>query len=225
MSTTHTAFFYGTLLHPSILRRVIGHEGGDLKMCPGLLLEHTRHKIKIADYPAMIPYSRSKPLFKGKELPAEERCVRGTLVTGLNDEDVALLDTFEGDEYTRETVSVHPLTEFFPLSSKDTSHDSDIVPSIIPSVPPLDSLSPPISAQTYIWKSNGDHLLSTETWEFEDFIQNHESKWVGSDVQRADYVEVDKRRAMNGSIVHHEIIKEPGEKAKAVVEVEDASKS
>ena len=35
---THSAFFYGTLLHPSILRRVIGHEGAQLRICPALLL-------------------------------------------------------------------------------------------------------------------------------------------------------------------------------------------
>lgn len=39
MSTgTHTAFFYGTLMHPSILRRVIGHDGPDLEISPALLL-------------------------------------------------------------------------------------------------------------------------------------------------------------------------------------------
>lgn len=34
----YTTFFYGTLLHPSILRRVIGHHGADLDICPALLL-------------------------------------------------------------------------------------------------------------------------------------------------------------------------------------------
>ena len=38
MSQKYTAFFYGTLLHPAILRRVIGHEGQKLEICPALLL-------------------------------------------------------------------------------------------------------------------------------------------------------------------------------------------
>lgn len=37
-SQTYSAFFYGTLLHPSILRRVIGHAGDELQICPALLL-------------------------------------------------------------------------------------------------------------------------------------------------------------------------------------------
>ena len=44
----------------------------------------------------MIPYSKAQELL-GRDLAAEDRSVRGTLVTGLNDADVALLDVFEGD--------------------------------------------------------------------------------------------------------------------------------
>ena len=38
MAQAYSAFFYGTLMHPSILRRVIGHEGADLLICPAILL-------------------------------------------------------------------------------------------------------------------------------------------------------------------------------------------
>ena len=38
MTQQFTAFFYGTLLHPAILRRVIGREGQKLEICPALLL-------------------------------------------------------------------------------------------------------------------------------------------------------------------------------------------
>lgn len=48
---TYTAFFYGTLLHPAILRRVIGHQGADLKICPALLLvSYTYLKIVISPF-------------------------------------------------------------------------------------------------------------------------------------------------------------------------------
>jgi len=33
-----SAFFYGTLLHPKILRRVIGNDGSHLEICPAVLL-------------------------------------------------------------------------------------------------------------------------------------------------------------------------------------------
>jgi len=33
-----SAFFYGTLLHPNILKRVIGNDGSHLQICPAVLL-------------------------------------------------------------------------------------------------------------------------------------------------------------------------------------------
>ncbi len=49
-----------------------------------------------ADFPAILPCERSKALL-GRELTSEENSVRGTLVSGLTAEDVALLDVFEGE--------------------------------------------------------------------------------------------------------------------------------
>jgi hypothetical protein len=37
-SGSHSAFFYGTLMHPKILQRVIGNDGGHLMICPAILL-------------------------------------------------------------------------------------------------------------------------------------------------------------------------------------------
>ena len=57
-----------------------------------------------ADYPAVLPYEKSRELFLTSGHPepsANERNVRGTLVIGLNDKDIALLDLFEGDVRTR----------------------------------------------------------------------------------------------------------------------------
>ena len=50
---------------------------------------------KFADYPGVLPYKRSKEMFS-RELDSEERCVRGTIVKGLTDKDMMLLDVFEG---------------------------------------------------------------------------------------------------------------------------------
>ena len=55
---------------------------------------------QFADYPAVLPYKRSEDLFisNGRpELEPEARTVRGTFVKGLNENDVRLLDLFEGD--------------------------------------------------------------------------------------------------------------------------------
>ena len=43
------AFFYGTLLHPKVLKRVIGNDGAHLKICPAVLLvKHQSYFLRTA---------------------------------------------------------------------------------------------------------------------------------------------------------------------------------
>ncbi|KAF2170759.1 hypothetical protein M409DRAFT_63830 [Zasmidium cellare ATCC 36951] len=94
---THTAFFYGTLMAPSVLHRVV-HGTPDptyphnLTTTPALLPSHRRHRVRHADYPAILPHPTST--------------VRGTYVTGLTAADIWRLDIFEGGEYSRQKVRV-----------------------------------------------------------------------------------------------------------------------
>jgi hypothetical protein len=61
---------------------------------------HHQHVLQHADYPGIVPYSLShEKLFK-RDLPEDERCVRGTLVWGLTDLDLEFLDVFEGSVRT-----------------------------------------------------------------------------------------------------------------------------
>lgn len=213
------------MLHPSILRRVIGHQGADLEICPALLLEHTRHKVQHADYPGVIPYEKSRRLL-GKELPPEDRTVRGTVVRGLSDNDVRLLDTFEGDEYVRATVNVHPLGPFSPLES--AAKDSAIVPTTPPPLSPefiatLPSTHPPIPANTYLWIQPISEL-KPDIWDYAEFVRDNAWKWVGSAPAAREneyYLEVDRRREMDGHIVRHEIVNVGEEERRVVVEVND----
>jgi hypothetical protein len=41
MPAPYTAFFYGTLMHPKILKRVIRSDGAHLEICPAVLLVST----------------------------------------------------------------------------------------------------------------------------------------------------------------------------------------
>jgi len=66
-----------------------------LKSYPAVLHDHRRHRVKMADYPAI--------------LPSKGSTVRGTFVTGLTDADIWRLDIFEGSEYDREKVQVRIL--------------------------------------------------------------------------------------------------------------------
>ncbi|KAI0833391.1 hypothetical protein BC628DRAFT_16836 [Trametes gibbosa] len=222
----YSAFFYGTLMHPAILRRVIGHDGGELEICPAVLLEHTRHKIKHADYPAVIPYSKSRALFEESgqcDLSPEDRTVRGTFVQGLNDRDVSLLDLFEGDEYTRDLVEVHPLGPLAPLSSaskpthgapiimplstqpqgahselSEAATDAYIIPRTAPELPPLHTLAAAVTAHTYIYAGPLSGL-SAELWSYDDFVRESAWKWVGGNPLLGEYyAEVDRRREMEG---------------------------
>jgi hypothetical protein len=38
MLETAKAFFYGTLMHPEVLKRVIGNDGAHLEICPAVLM-------------------------------------------------------------------------------------------------------------------------------------------------------------------------------------------
>jgi hypothetical protein len=58
-----------------------------LRIQPAILPHHRRHRVRGADYPAIVPHEGS--------------AVRGTYVTGLTDADVWRLDVFEGAEYVR----------------------------------------------------------------------------------------------------------------------------
>ena len=100
-----SAFFYGTLMAPQVLHRVC-HGGSqpdnpiykahNLKSYPAILHNHRRHRVKGADYPAIVPHEGSK--------------VRGTYVTGLTAADIWRLDIFEGSEYRRDHVKPRILT-------------------------------------------------------------------------------------------------------------------
>ncbi|KAG5724701.1 hypothetical protein E4T56_gene3759 [Termitomyces sp. T112] len=166
-----SAFFYGTLMHPKVLQRVIGHNGSSLELCPALLLNYTRHKVKRAEYPGMVPYEQSRILI-GHDLPLEDRSVRGTLFLGLSQKDLALLDVFEGDDYDRQKVDVHPLSTFVKLSEYPFD-DKTLIPSKPPILPP--TLAPPFRTDTYVY--NMFARLDPDIWSFEDFVKKNAWKW------------------------------------------------
>lgn len=91
----YSVFFYGTLMHKPILCRVIGNDGNQLTIVDAVLPNHTRHHVQGEDYPAVVPLASGKQLI-GQDLTDDQASVQGTLVTGLTDSDLDLLDQFEG---------------------------------------------------------------------------------------------------------------------------------
>ncbi|KAI0293528.1 hypothetical protein BC826DRAFT_891033, partial [Russula brevipes] len=93
-----SVFLYRTLMHPKILKRVLGYDAMHPRICPAILtvppcLVHTRHKVEFADYPRHLPSKQSKTRRSSdmSSLNPEEDSVRGTLVAGLTARDIALL--------------------------------------------------------------------------------------------------------------------------------------
>ncbi|KAH7873728.1 uncharacterized protein C8R40DRAFT_1048611 [Lentinula edodes] len=192
---TFSSFFYGTLMHPKILKRVIGNDASHLQIAPAVLFEHTRHKVKYADYPGVVPYRKGQTLFT-RELTHEERCVRGTMVTGLTSQDMTCLDYFEGNEYSRCSIEIHPLQPLIDIPAYDVAlDDKSLVPADPPPLPPTSELLPAIPAQTYIY--NDLENLEADLWSFEDFIKNNAWKWYGdASNDNPDITEVDRRREL-----------------------------
>ncbi|KPI41957.1 Protein AIG2 [Cyphellophora attinorum] len=150
---TNTLFFYGTLMAPPVLYRVIYGTSSPkpeeypamkfLSVRSGLLRGHRRHRVVGADYPAVTPE-------KGGS-------VRGTLVGGLTEGDVWRLDVFEGSQYERREVGVDVLEGVGLGEAKEPET---------------------VKAQTYIWASPLEELESQE-WDFENFKRRKMSRWAG----------------------------------------------
>ncbi|KAG1895386.1 uncharacterized protein F5891DRAFT_1059173 [Suillus fuscotomentosus] len=190
-----SAFFYGTLMHPEILKRVIGNDGSQLQMCPALLPDYTRHQLKNEDYPGILPYSQSRAMFD-HDLNSEEKSVRGSLVTGLSDADVQLLDIFEGDQYTRELVSVYPLGPLANIRDIPPIEVKSLLPTTPHPIPVPSELANPVEVNTYVWCFPSSDLRA-QLWTFEEFVNFNAWKWIGS-TDNKYYDEVDRRNAMEG---------------------------
>jgi hypothetical protein len=197
-TSLNTGFFYGTLMAPSVLRRVIfGQNLPDSTTTrppptprPALLKQFQRHRVRNCDYPAIIPQGSAS--------------VRGTLVTGLTEGDWWRLDVFEGDDYTREVVKA--LVRKEPASKNiQTDGEWDTLDE-----KELDTEGEEILAQTYVWKSGSDYLEPRE-WDFEEFVREKMWRWAGDTAEKeGEYDELDDAvreadptsgRHVNGGII------------------------
>ncbi len=82
-------FFYGTLMHPKVLQRVVRNEH---RAEPATLHGFARYKVRGQTYPAMIEQ--------------RDGVVEGIVRFDVSEADVARLDKFEGPAYER--ISIRP---------------------------------------------------------------------------------------------------------------------
>jgi hypothetical protein len=157
----------------------------------------------------IIPFEEARTLI-GRDLPREEKCVRGNLVYGLSQVDRDLLDVFEGDvshlpewpgsehqliilqEYKRELVKVYPLAPTQPLSTVD---GGDVCETIdLPS-----EFDHTVNAHTYVW-AKGIDTLHSKIWSYEVFVREKLSRWLDGEGGK-NYEEVDAQRAQASSLL------------------------
>jgi hypothetical protein len=168
---SHTAFFYGTLIAPQVLHRVIwGSQtpptpahASLLRIRPAILHAHQRHKVKHADYPAILPTDSTS-----------SSSVRGTLVEGLTDGDIWRLDIFEGSEYARRKVSVRVLEQDSSNAMGDLQQTQD-----------KNVEGEQVDAETYLWIA-GAQRLEAEEWDFAEFVRDKMKRWVGREAAETD---------------------------------------
>ncbi|KAF2801761.1 uncharacterized protein BDZ99DRAFT_469501 [Mytilinidion resinicola] len=206
----HTAFFYGTLMAPAVLHRVIHgtstptpFQRSLLTIRPALLHRFQRHKVRSADYPAILPANSTT-------------AVRGTLVTGLTDGDIWRLDIFEGHEYARRQVSVKVLVE---------EGEGIGAVGVDGQVAGEDEVAEgaEVQAEVYVWVA-GKERLEPQEWDFGEFVRQKMGRWVGTGAE-GEYADVDDAvaaqdptggRGANGSITKS--LEEGNGKAKELVE-------
>jgi hypothetical protein len=155
------AFFYGTLMSPAVLRRVLfGPQASDpnsttrrpLAARDALLPGFQRRRVRGADYPAIVPRAGAE--------------TRGVLVRGLTPGDVWRLDVFEGDEYARREVEVQVLP---PVARVNTASHAR-----------RDDGTETVRALTYVWMAN-EAVLEESEWDFDEFKREKMWRWVGKD--------------------------------------------
>ncbi|KAG9792371.1 hypothetical protein KCU88_g790, partial [Aureobasidium melanogenum] len=201
---------------PGVLHRVI-HGTHDpepwqksmLTVRPALLQGYRRHRVRHADYPAIIPRdsetnnsSTSSPSARPSSW-----CVRGTVVSGLTEGDLYRLDIFEGDQYSRQKVKVQVLkdVELDQAASATTTTTTPTTTTAAAAASSSPEIVEEVEAETYVWQE-GMETLEPEQWDFEEFKREKMRAWMGlvdqsstqvdegfADVDRAVAEEEEKR--------------------------------
>lgn len=172
---------------PQMLHRVIhGHKDpgrwqrAGLRFQPAKLHGYQRHRVREADYPAIIAASPSSQ--------PDRTSVLGTLVSGLTDGDIRRLDTYEGEEYVRKEVSVrvlrgsvHEGAESSSMRTGGGERTDRKVRDVLDAVGTEDAdEGEEVRAETYVWISGKEELEDRE-WDFETFKRDRLAWWVAAD--------------------------------------------
>ncbi|KAJ5958170.1 uncharacterized protein N7479_005320 [Penicillium vulpinum] len=189
----HILFFYGTLMVPQILHKVIHGcanpepwQKAMLRFQPAILHGYRRHRVQDADYPGIVAVPEVQTEMEKPSVPKTHfgTSVIGTLVSGLTEGDLHRLDRFEGSEYEKKWVTVRTLRE---VPGEDQSHASEGVTDESQLREMLNAMGSTVSdegeevpAVTYVYTAGKDMLEDAE-WDFDSFKRDKMAWWVGAD--------------------------------------------
>ncbi|OJJ69403.1 hypothetical protein ASPBRDRAFT_130884 [Aspergillus brasiliensis CBS 101740] len=191
----HILFFYGTLMAPPILHRVIhGHSTPEpwqkdlLTVKPAILHGYRRHRVRYADYPGIIPTSPPPSSTDGNDPTTTgddgEASVLGTVVWGLTDGDVYRLDRFEGSEYEKRVVRVRVLENHHHHHEGGNRGEAGEIQEVLVDAAETGGSEikegEEVEAVTYVWVAGKERLEDAE-WDFEAFKRDKMAWWVQAD--------------------------------------------
>lgn len=160
---------------PGVLHRVI-HGTHDpepwqkslLTVRPALLRSYRRHRVRNADYPAILPHNDEE---------GSSSCVRGSVVSGLTEGDLYRLDIFEGSQYSRQKVKVQVLKDvgLDEAAADDNGGDDNNNNNYYNN---KTRVVEEVEAETYVWLE-GIETLEPKEWDFEEFKRDKMKAWMG----------------------------------------------
>lgn len=153
---------------PAILHRVChgtSYQGqaSQLRFSHATLHNYSRHKVRFCDYPAVIPSSSNL----SSSLSSSTLFVRGTYVRGLTDEDIRLLDIYEGDEYVRKVVKIRTLAQ---VKGEDHAGIGNLLEE-------KEEAEDEVETETYVWVA-GEDALEESDWDLAEFKRDKLRSWL-----------------------------------------------
>ncbi|OKL64389.1 hypothetical protein UA08_00400 [Talaromyces atroroseus] len=185
----HTFFFYGTLMVPAILHRIIHGsptpepwQKALITTRPALLPGYRRYRVIGADYPAVLKLPSSSE-------EAAASSVLGVVVTGLTEGDIIRLDSFEGSKYTKRPVTVKVVKNSTTTSSRDAAEGDDendnvaLQRGLAETAHLADGSvtdTEEVEATTYVWTDPESLLELNSEWDFESFKRDKLQWWINA---------------------------------------------
>ncbi len=142
MGTMHRLFVYGTLRHPPLLAGLVGRP---IDATPATLPGHRAAVLRHRPYPGLVVDAASSAV--------------GSLIE-VDDEGLAVLDRFEGPEYTRTRVTVQVVTHADATHADATHADGTV------------------AADAYLLTGPTRSFVESAVWSLDDFVAGDAGDWV-----------------------------------------------